>query len=214
MEEKTISEKESLELISQMIFKTRRNILGGNVFLYLGGALVTSSIIFSLLLVLFETAYLMFTSVAIICLWNIAVIYFIRKAVYQTGSVLTYSDNMIKNTWDEISFVGIGVSCLFLLYSLFKSNQVLEHMWIVPYSEGLLLLVGSKITGQIVKLKAVTIDRMGAGFSAFFGVFLLVLDIKAPYEYMSVSLMMLTIATATSVVALGIGLRRKQNTKK
>ena len=36
MEEKNISEKESLELISQMIGRTRKNVMGGNMFILLG----------------------------------------------------------------------------------------------------------------------------------------------------------------------------------
>ena len=44
MEDKKISEKESLEIISQMIQKTRRNVVDGNHFIYLGLSLMALSL--------------------------------------------------------------------------------------------------------------------------------------------------------------------------
>lgn len=45
MEDKKITEKESLEIITQMIQKTRRNVVDGNYFIYLGLSLMALSLI-------------------------------------------------------------------------------------------------------------------------------------------------------------------------
>ena len=57
MEDKRISEKESLEIITQMIQKTRRNVVDGNNFIYLGLSLMVLSLLAGIftLLILKET---------------------------------------------------------------------------------------------------------------------------------------------------------------
>lgn len=115
MEEKKLNEKESLELITQMIQNSKKNLqLGdGNMFL-LWGYLSTI------------TALVVFASVKISGdpIWNIAwfaipaigwpVMYYQKKK--EAKPVLTYTDKTLVSLWTIMGQYGIGIALLCCMY--------------------------------------------------------------------------------------------------
>ena len=97
MEEKKFTEKESLELISQMIQATRKNLVKGqgNYFIIYGYTAAILSIIIYTLLCMTHTPwwwagwFLMFLPVIILSF----------KEKRNTPTVITYTDSMVNKVW-------------------------------------------------------------------------------------------------------------------
>ena len=102
MEDKKISEKESLEIITQMIQKTRRNVVDGNNFIYLGLSLMVLSLLAGIFTLLTENHWFAVANMSLLVLWNICAWFVVRKAINRNGASLSYTDNMLKITWDTI----------------------------------------------------------------------------------------------------------------
>ena len=100
MEEKKFTEKESLELISQMIQATRKNLVKGqgNYFIIYGYTAAILSIIIYTLLCMTHTPwwwagwFLMFLPVIILSF----------KEKRNTPTVITYTDSMVNKVWQVV----------------------------------------------------------------------------------------------------------------
>ena len=120
MEDKRISEKESLEIITQMIQKTRRNVVDGNNFIYLGLTLAALSLIAGIFTLLTENQWFAVANMAILVVWNYCAMLIIRKAIVRNGASLSYTDNMLKITWDTICGIGFAIPLMIMLGLLFR----------------------------------------------------------------------------------------------
>ena len=89
MEEKRISEKESLEIITQMIQKTRRNVVDGNNFIYLGLWLMVLSLLAGVFTLLTGNHWFAVVNMSLLVLWNIYAWFFVRKAIRRNGDSLS-----------------------------------------------------------------------------------------------------------------------------
>ena len=135
MEDKKISEKESLEIITQMIQKTRRNVVDGNNFIYLGLSLMALSLIAGVFTLLTKNPWLAVVNMAILIVWNICAWFVVRKAILRNDASLSYTDNMLKITWDTVCGIGFAIPLMImvgLLFSLGSYLTLLSHYWAVP----------------------------------------------------------------------------------
>ena len=101
MKEKLFSEKDSLELISQMLKQTRQNLEvgSGNIFLYYGyAALAISLLVFVLIFLTGNPVWAALWFVMFIVSFVIQ-----RKAEKNKPHVVTYMDKAISNTWSVLS---------------------------------------------------------------------------------------------------------------
>ncbi len=167
MNESNFSEKESLELISQMVKQARNNmeVGSGNVFLYYGySALVISVLVFTLVSFTASSAwavlwFLMFVPGIVIKI----------KSGKEKPQVITYMDKAITQTWTVIG-------ALFLL----TAGAIFVFGWpvgVVPFVLMLPLsllyaVIGTVITGVITDIKALVF----LPFVAFiFAIYMLIL---------------------------------------
>lgn len=104
MEEKKLSEQESLELISQMIRSTRKNmeVGSGNQFLYWGYFTAALSVLLFLLVYYTGDARWSIGWFSMFLFWG----FMLRMQRKETPSVITYTDRAILQVWKVIgSFV-------------------------------------------------------------------------------------------------------------
>lgn len=149
MKEKLFSEKDSLELISQMLKQTRQNLEvgSGNIFLYYGyAALVISLLVFVLVFFTENPVWAALWFIMFIASFLIQ-----RKAEKNKPHAITYMDKAISNTWSVLSV-------LFLLTVL----AIVALGWYMGRFEFVLMLplsllyagIGSSITGVIINVRA------------------------------------------------------------
>lgn len=153
MKENRFSEKESLELISQMLKQTRQNLEtgSGNLFLYYGYVV--------LLLAVFIFALICFTDNAIwsylwLLLFAAYFIEIIRNSRRKPHAV-TYMDKAIKNTWAVIGRLFILTLCAILLignYVGIRINLDMQMTLMFPLSL-LYAAIGTFITGVIINMR-------------------------------------------------------------
>ena len=161
MEEKILSEKESLELISKMISETKNKLErgGGNIFLlwgYLG--VCVSLIVYGLLN--FTENY------AVQWLWFLIPIIgypamFFMKGKSQTGSV-TFIGSVISKIW-----IVIGVCTILVSISILYDYTLLPILFIMS----LLVTAGVAMSGLVLKFKPAAV----AGFIGIILSFVLLL---------------------------------------
>lgn len=166
MEEKRLSEKESLELISQMLRQTKKNmeVGSGNIFLYYGySALFISVLVFSLIYYTGNNIwaliwFMMFVPNIIIQMRN-------KK---EASKVVTYTDKAIENTWSVVgSMFGITVLAIFAFgWYVGECNFGLMLPLSLLYAG-----IGTSITGVITNIKEL-IYALLLGF--FVGIYMLV----------------------------------------
>ena len=109
MEDKILNEKESLELISQMIQNTQRKLRSGNglTFLIFGYTTIAISIIVYFLLKSTQNNWynLVWLGIPII---GFILLYFFRRN--DTKFSKTYVDRIIGNVWTIIGLAGIFIT--------------------------------------------------------------------------------------------------------
>ena len=146
MEEKKLNEKESLELITQMIRQSRRNMVvgSGNRFLLYGySAVILSIIVFVLVR---TTGHLTWAA-----LWFGMFLPFISSLLYDRRhrpAVITYIDRMINETWKVIGtlFVITVLVMMILGYAMGSVNFALMLPLALIYCG-----IGTSITGLVIK---------------------------------------------------------------
>lgn len=148
MEEKKFTEKESLELISQMIQATRKNLVKGqgNYFIIYGYTAAILSIIIYTLLYMTHTPwwwagwFLMFLPVIILSF----------KEKRNTPTVITYTDSMVNKVWQVMgaSFLLTMLVILALSFIVGKCDFMLMLPLCLLYAS-----IGTAITGLVIREK-------------------------------------------------------------
>lgn len=141
MEDKKLNEKESLELITQMIQNSKKNLRLRNVnILLLWGYLcaVTALVVYALVLITGNPAFnWLWLAIPAI---GFPVMYWQKKT--DVKPVLTYTDKVLYTIWSNIGQYGIGISILAALY--FDSLLLLLPIILMLCS------LGVNITGSII----------------------------------------------------------------
>lgn len=148
MEEKKFTEKESLELISQMIQATRKNLVKGqgNYFIIYGYTAAILSIIIYTLLCMTHTPwwwagwFLMFLPVIILLL----------KGKRNSPTVVTYTDSMVNKVWQVVGTLFSLTVLVMLALSLLVGKC--DFMLMLPLCL-LYASIGTAITGLVIREK-------------------------------------------------------------
>ena len=158
MEEKKFTEKESLELISQMIQATRKNLVKGqgNYFIIYGYTAAILSIIIYTLLCMTHTPwwwagwFLMFLPVIILLL----------KGKRNSPTVVTYTDSMVNKVWQVVGTLFSLTVLVMLALSLLVGKC--DFMLMLPLCL-LYASIGTAITGLVIREKCLSYTPF-AGF--------------------------------------------------
>ena len=148
MEEKKFTEKESLELISQMIQATRKNLVKGqgNYFILYGYTAAILSIIIYTLLCMTHTPwwwagwFLMFLPVIILSF----------KEKRNTPTVITYTDSMVNKVW-QVMGASFSLTMLVILALSFIVGKC-DFMLMLPLCL-LYTSIGTAIPGLVIREK-------------------------------------------------------------
>ena len=150
MEEKKLSEQESLELISQMIRSTRKNmeVGSGNQFLYWGYFTAALSVLLFLLVYYTGDARWSIGWFSMFLFWG----FMLRMQRKETPSVITYTDRAILQVWKVIGslFVLTVVIMSLLAFHYGGVNFSLMLPLSLLYSG-----IGVSITGIIIRSRLV-----------------------------------------------------------
>lgn len=146
MEEKKLNEKESLELITQMIKQSRKNIAvgSGNRFLLYGySAVILAVVVFALV---YFTGNRLWAA-----LWFAMFLPFVYTTLYDRKhrpTVITYTDRMINETWKVIGtlFIITVLTMMILGYVVGSVNFGLMMPLALIYCG-----IGTSITGLVIK---------------------------------------------------------------
>ena len=212
MEDKKISEHESLEIITQMIQKTRRNVVDGNKFIYLGLSLAALSLIAGIFTLLTENLWFAVANMAILLVWNYCAMLIIRRAIVRNGASLSYTDNMLKITWDTICGIGFAIPLMIMLGLLFSLNSYLNsltHYWAVPLVLSIMLIIGSLISRQVLGLTLAPMAGL-IGASVPLVTFAVNYEVSPIFEFGCTMIVLSAIAVFT-ITALGVSLKKNSN---
>ena len=208
MEDKKITEKESLEIITQMIQKTRRNVVDGNSFIYLGLSLVALSLIAGAFTLLTKNLWFAVINMSLLVVWNICAWLVIRKAIKRNGASLSYIDNMLKITWDTVCGIGFAIPLMImigLLFSLGSYLNLLAHYWAVPLIQSMLLIIGCLISGQLLGMKLAPMSGL-LGATIPLVAFMVNFEVSPIFEF-GCAMAVLTIVAAMTITAFGYFLK-------
>ena len=212
MEDKKITEKESLEIISQMIQKTRRNVVDGNNFIYIGLSLMVLSLLAGIFTLLTENHWFAVVNMSLLVIWNICAWFFVRKAIKRNGDSLSYTDNMLKITWDTICGIGFAIPLMIMIGLLFSSGSystMLSHYWTVPLIQSILLIVGCMISRQLLGMSLSPMSGL-LGASIPLVVLMVNFEVSPIFEF-GCAMAVLAIVAAFTVTALGVSLKRNKS---
>ena len=162
MEEKTLTEKESIAIITEMITRTKERYVGdGNILLMWGYLVVAVSLVITVLLVATHNQvwnWLWFL------IWIVGGTLTPRMAKKQRekNGVKTYSDNIISSIWSAVGLSAIAATFACLGFMLFAAADCWRMMLmfaliIVPFAEiaqGIVLKERCFITGGAIGLAA------------------------------------------------------------
>lgn len=151
MKTRDFSEQQSLELITQMIRQTRRNldVGSGNLFLYYGyAAVVLSVVVFVAVRVtgnsLWAALWFLMFAVSAVIQW---------RSAKRKPQVVTYMDRAIGNTW---SVVGVLFALtVVMIFVIGMGVGVVYFSLMLPLSL-LYAGIGTAITGVITRVGALT----------------------------------------------------------
>jgi len=152
MEEKKLNEKESLELITQMINSTKENfkVGSGNVFLLYGYASIILSV-----LVYFVNSWTQNSIWSL--LWFLMFVPMVISMVQKKPKekpVVTYTDRTIGHIWRVISALFILTVVLMVVLGFYFRS--INFSLMLPLSL-LYTAMGTSITGVVLKEKALTL---------------------------------------------------------
>lgn len=149
MEEKTLNEKESLELIARMIQTTRKNMeIGqGNLLLYFGYfAAVLGVVIYICIRLMGNGNFAMLWMLMFVC-WLVV------HRISKKPEVITYTDSAIASVWKVIGVMFCLTAVSLPIISMLDSGVLSVLM--MPMSL-FYMGIGTAITGVIIKDKVTT----------------------------------------------------------
>lgn len=208
MEEKNISEKESLELISQMIGRTCKNVMGGNMFILLGVLLAAFAFLSGILIMTISSMWTLYVGICLLVTWNMVAWYFVHRTICKDKQVLTYTDKAIKAVWDNTFIVGLMVILVIAIMSFLPDANSLDRLWVVPLSEIMLLFVASMISRSLLDLKFTPVVGVPGGLIPAIWLFTQE-EPDAIFDTGSF-LVLLAVYSCFTVVALGVSLNDKK----
>jgi len=126
MEEKTLNEKESLALISQMIEQSKRNIeVGrGNVLLYWGYFTFALSVAINAIVTITQNGYWSFGWFLMFVFWG----FMSYKRRNSKPKIITYTDKAIRQVWTVLGFMFILSTIVLTVFSYIFSFHVFNLM--------------------------------------------------------------------------------------
>lgn len=174
MEEKTISEKESLQIITEMIAKTKDNYLGsGKIMLMWGYIAVAVSVAVWLLLATTRNGLWNWLWFAIPVVGWIGTLIIDRKEKRNHGGVKTYSDKVTSRLWTIVGLSEAAAAAVCLSFTLFLNVNCWIAMLVYSYiatplaetAQGLIINEKSLTVGGIIGLAIgiVTLCLVSAG---------------------------------------------------
>lgn len=151
MKENIFNERESLELISQMIHKTRKELEvgSGNVFLYYGYTSVLLAII--IYLITYLTAHPAWNFLWFAMFLPQIIIYFKNRK--NKPHAVTYTDKMLGNTWKIVGCLMV-LTCITIL-GMGCFTHTINFSLMLPLAL-LYVCTGSMISGLVVNIPSIT----------------------------------------------------------
>lgn len=164
MEEKKLTEKESIQLIAEMISRTKERYIGdGNIMLMWGWLTIAVTGMVWLMLALTLNPAWNWLWFLIPAAAGIATPLMARKAEKVRG-VKTYSDRISSQIWTTVGILGIITSAVCLGF-----NMAGIHIWSVMFIYALIIVpFGEMVQGIIVKEKSLV---AGGGIGMTIGIF-------------------------------------------
>ena len=162
MEERNITEKESLEIITSMIAQTKRRYIGdGNIMLMWGYLIVAVAVLIWTLLVVTHNPVWNWLWFLIWIIGGTATPIMAKKRQQKTG-VKNYSDTLTSRIWSMVGFSAIASTFMCLAFLLIKGIDAWSMMFafaliIVPFgeiAEGIVIKEKSLVAGGAVGLLA------------------------------------------------------------
>lgn len=163
MEEKNINEKESIEIIAQMIARTKeRYRLGdGNIFLMWGYVTATVAVLIWVLLAITHNPAVNWLWYLIWIIGGIATPIMVKKQEVEKG-VKTFTDKIVSRIWSIVGLSAIVCTAVCLGLLLAKGIDAWSAMFIfaliiVPFAEianGIILNESSYVWGGFIGLMA------------------------------------------------------------
>ena len=190
MEEKNFNEKESIELISSMISKTRQRLEvgSGNVFLYYGYSALAISV------ATFLVSYLTGSNI-----WNVLIM---GKSQKNKPEVTTYTDRMLENTWKIVGLLMILSVAVIAVNGFFTKVFCFSPM--LPLSL-MIVSIGSMLTGLTVNENNIT----AISIAGFIIPVKLLIDMRLGHYYVPVWDLMAGLSFVLTLVIPGHILNRK-----
>ncbi len=138
-----LNSKKSLDIISGVISNTNRkpNLLDANMFLMWGYLTVGVSLLVLVLAYFLQTAMVLWLWFLIPILGNLINFVIVKKS---DTKVVTKIDSAISQLW-----IVIGLNCTIVPFVMFYSG----NGSIIPFIEGVLVMIGTVVTGAIIKFK-------------------------------------------------------------
>lgn len=168
MEDKKMNEKESLELIAQMIQNSKKNLQvgSGNIFLLWGYlSAITSLLIYAL--ILWTGNYLWNILWAVIPAVGYPVMYWLQKN--EDSHVSTYMDKLLVAIWKTVGVAGISIAFMSSIY--FQRMELMIPLVLI------ICALGCSISGSILNDKWM---YNGGGTSLSLGIVMLYHTINPP----------------------------------
>ena len=167
MEERKLNEKESLELIAQMIQNSKKNLQvgGGNQFILWGwlGAITSLAVMLMLMWTKNPAWNWLWFAIPVIS-WPV-MMWQLKKA---EKPVVTFTDKVLKAVWMTIGSIG--------MFSIFLMAMYAHNSHLIIPGTILLVGIGSAITGAVLDNK-----RLQSWVSGVFG-FAMIVSIRIAFD--------------------------------
>lgn len=183
-------------------------MVDGNNFIYLGLSLMALSLLAGVFTMLTENHWFAVVNMSLLIIWNRCALFIIRKAIKRNGASLSYTDNVLKITWETVCNIGFAIPLMImigLLFSLDSYLNMLAHYWAVPLFQSILLIIGCLISGQLLGMK---LAPMAGLPGACFPLVVLMINYKvSPIFEFGCAMAFLTIIAAVTITAFGFLLK-------
>lgn len=188
MEEKTITEQESLAIIQSMIAKTKQQLNDSSKFFFLWGFAV---LVCSIAQYIMLKMLLINTQQVWIAMPIIAIIHIIIAIKYQKAkSVQTHNDVALQSLW-----TALGIAFIILTFLSFRISFNIFPFLILLYG------IGTFVTGKIIQFKPLIFG----GITCFF------LSVIITYIDGAEQLLILALSVVVSYIIPGILLKKEFN---
>ncbi|MCC8115338.1 MAG: hypothetical protein LIP03_15365 [Bacteroidales bacterium] len=167
MESNSMTERQSLDIITNMIqaSKQRLTVTNGNIFLFWGWLCVAVCLLVTLLLYFFNHPAMNFFFFLI---WVVGGAYTerVRRRVAERGQVVTYTDRLSNAIWAMVGWSALIATFMCLGFFLFGGKDV----WIMMFLFAFIVVgIGAFVQGTVIQEKCM---MLGGAFSMVAGAFI------------------------------------------